>query len=189
MTSRNAAPHEHAVTFLARADRFTSVVDAGPAADHGWDSPSPCAGWSAAEVLDHVVDAERDFLAQRGAGVGDRPAGDPREIWHTHRQLLRRLLADGEFVAGAYEGFFGPTTVGESLVRFYGFDLLVHGWDLARAFGRDLTLTPAEVAVLDAEADGFGPALYADGVCAAALDPPADAGPQQRLLARLGQLA
>ena len=58
------------------ADRFTAVVEA--AGDTQWSSPSPCEGWTAADVLDHVVDTQRDFLDKRGADVGARPEGRRR---------------------------------------------------------------------------------------------------------------
>lgn len=199
MTSTGASTGHLSATFLARADRFGAVVDAGPAPGRNWQSPSPCADWTAADVLDHVIDAERHFLNERdpgergpnerGADVGQRPTGDPPEAWHAHLDAVRRLLADGTLAAVAYDGHFGRTSVGDSLVRFYGFDLLVHGWDLAQALGRNFTLTDAEVAALDAEADSFGPALHTDGICGVAWEPPADADPQQRLLARLGRRA
>ncbi len=188
MTSTNPSSDQLTATFLARVDRFSAVVDLGPASGRTWDSPSPCADWTAAAVLHHVISTQRDFLAQRGADLG--PAtGVLVQAWANHRHDLRRLLADGTFGAAEYDGHFGATTVGDSLVRFYGFDLLVHGWDLAQALGRDFTLSDAEVAALNTEADGFGPALHADGICAAAVEPPAGADPQQRLLARLGRPA
>ncbi|WP_414690747.1 maleylpyruvate isomerase N-terminal domain-containing protein, partial [Nocardioides sp.] len=38
--------------FLDAADRFTALVTATT----DWSAPSPCEGWSAADVVDHVVD-------------------------------------------------------------------------------------------------------------------------------------
>ena len=187
MTSTNA-PTDTA-TFLARADRFTSVVDAGPANGSGWDAPTPCAGWTAADVVDHVVETQREFLTARGADPSDRPVGDPAQRWHAHCDAVRAVLADGSLAASEYDGHFGRSSVGDTLVRFYGFDLLVHGWDLARGLGRDLALTADEVDALSTAADGFGAALHAEGVCGPALEPPPDATPQQRLLARLGRAA
>jgi hypothetical protein len=77
----------------------------------------------------------------------------------------------------------------DTLARFYGFDLLVHHWDVARALGRDVTWDDAEMDRIDTALDGFGEHLYGEGVCKPALEAPADAPRQVRLLARMGRAA
>lgn len=88
-----------------------------------------------------------------------------------------------------FDGFFGPTTVGEAFVTFYAWDMVVHRWDLARATGLDAALTDAELDLVERGADGFGPALHMDGICAAALEVADDAARQTRVLGRLGRRA
>ena len=171
----------------AHADRFSAVVEA--AGDTDWSSPSPCEGWTAADVLDHVVDTQRDFLDKRGADVGARPEGTPQEVWAAHRDVVRRVTADDAFVSEEYDGYFGRTTVADTLANFYGFDLLVHRWDLARALGRDVTWDDGELDKIEASLDGFGDALYSDGVCKPALEVPAGASRQERVLGRMGRQA
>lgn len=173
--------------FLSDAATFTALVDS-PAPD--WDAASPCAGWSAADVVGHVIGSQRDFLQQRGADLGPAPSGaSPTERWHTHLDDVRRVLADEEFAASEYDGFFGRTTVADSLARFYGFDLLVHGWDLARALGLETGWSDAQMDRIDDALDGFGDNLYVEGICAPALDVAGDAPRQTRLLARMGRAA
>lgn len=169
----------------AHADRFTSVVEA--AGDTDWSSPSPCEGWTAADVLDHVVDTQRDFLDKRGAEMGARPEGMPPEVWAAHRDVVRRVTADDAFVSEEYDGYFGRTTVADTLSNFYGFDLLVHRWDLARALGQDVTWDDEELDRIEASLDGFGDALYSEGVCKPAIEVPADASRQERVLRRMGR--
>jgi uncharacterized protein (TIGR03086 family) len=171
----------------AHADRFTAVV--GAAGDTEWSSPSPCEGWTAADVLDHVVDTQRDFLDKRGADVGARPEGTPQEEWAAHRDVVRRVTADDAFVSEEYDGYFGRTTVADTLANFYGFDLLVHRWDLARALGQDVTWDDAELDKIEASLEGFGDALYSDGVCKPAIEVPAGASRQERALGRMGRRA
>jgi uncharacterized protein (TIGR03086 family) len=171
----------------AHADRFTAVVEA--AGDTDWSSPSPCEGWTAADVLDHVVDTQRDFLDKRGADVGARPEGTPQEVWAAHRDVVRRVTADDAFVSEEYDGYFGRTTVADTLANFYGFDLLVHRWDLARGLGRDTSYSDAELDLVEATLPGFGEHLYDDGVCAPAVPVPDDAPRQVRLLAVMGRSA
>ena len=70
---------------------------------------------------------------------------------------------------------------------FYGWDLVVHGSDIARATGQPWSVTEAEAASLHATADGWGDALYSEGVCSGAVPVPDDASATDRLLARLGR--
>ena len=169
----------------AHADRFTAVVET--AGDTDWGRPSPCDNWTAADVVDHVVDTQREFLDKRGADLGPRPDGSPGEVWAAHRDAVRRVTADDAFTSEEYDGYFGRTTVAETLGNFYGFDLLVHRWDLARALGGDVTWDDTELDLIETSLNGFGDALYMDGVCKPALEVPAGASRQERVLGRMGR--
>ena len=169
--------------YLDNAALFTDVVGAGGT----WSAPSPCEGWTAADVLAHVVDTQRGFLEQRGADLGERPAGSPEEVWTAHLDAVRNVLADEDFVTEEYDGYFGRTSVADTLANFYGFDLVVHRWDLARALGRDSAFSEEEMDALETGMAGFGDALYSEGVCKPALEVPVDAPRQERLLARMGR--
>ncbi len=172
--------------YVDNAARFTDVVSAGG----DWAGASPCAGWTARDVLDHVVDTQRSFLEQRGVDLPSRPTGSPHEVWAAHQEQVRAVLADEEFATTEYDGYFGRTTVADTLATFYGFDMLVHRWDLARGLGQDVPFSDAELDVMDTALDGFGDALYSEGVCKPALDDvPADASRAERLLARTGRRA
>ena len=173
--------------FSRLADRFGEVVDRLDDAD--WGRSSPCEGWSAGDVLHHVISTQRDFLAQRGvdAATATDVMTDPRGAWHGHDDRVRTLLADPDVALREYDGVFGRTTVGASLVRFYGFDLVVHRWDIAVAAGLDERLTDGELDMLERAADGFGDHLYDDGVCKPALTVHDGADRQERVLARLGR--
>ncbi|UZN03091.1 TIGR03086 family metal-binding protein [Cellulomonas sp. S1-8] len=165
---------------------FGAVCDRLPAT--AWEQPSPCEGWTARDVLRHVVDTERDFLDQRGVPL---PAidldGDPAAVWRTHAAALTRAAADPAVGGLEYDGHFGRTTVGDSLLRFYGFDLVVHRWDIATAAGLDERFTDAELAFAEECAAGFGESLHAEGICRPGVEAPADADRQTRLLALLGR--
>ncbi len=169
--------------------RLRAVLDAAPA--RAWASPSPCEGWSGADVVAHLVDTQRDFLGERGVDVGQRPdvAADPAAGWCRHAQAVAEVLADDAVPAKAFDGFFGPTTVGETFERFYVWDMVVHRWDVARAVGADAALTESDLDRVEQGADGFGEALHLEGICRPALDAPLDASRQARVLARLGRSA
>ena len=171
--------------FLDAAERFSATVDATT----DWSAPSPCPGWSAADVVDHVVDAQRQYLTGHGVDLGDRPAGSPAEVWHAHLDAVRPLLGDDTLTGRKYDGHFGRTTIGATLRDFYGFDLVVHGWDLASAGGRPTTFTDADMDVLDTAFEGFGDAAYSPGVFEQPVEVAPDADRQTRLLARMGRRA
>jgi len=172
------------------SDAFGAIVDRVPV--HAWADQSPCQGWTARDVLTHVATTQCDFLDQRGvdsttADALSDPTADPAAAWHAHDSRVRGLLADPSVAGKEYDGVFGRTTVGASMVTFYGFDLVVHRWDIAVAAGLDERLTDDELEMLDRSADGFGDHLYDDGVCKPAVPVPNDAGRQERVLARLGR--
>jgi len=170
-----------------RSAPFTAEV----AAVEDWDAPSPCEGWTAHDVLAHVIDTEREFLIRVGLAAeeaADASAdGEPAACWAAHLAAVDALLADPAVAARSHDGAFGPTTVGDVLLDFYGFDLIVHRWDLARSQGRDARLSAAELDLVDAAVDGWGEHAYAPGVFGAPVAVPADADAQARVLARTGR--
>ena len=182
-------------SYTRLAGPFGAVVDRVPAA--GWDAPSPCEGWSARDVLAHVVTSQRGFLAERGVDATTSPqldvdhptdgTTDPSAAWHAHDERMRELLADPAVAGMEYDGVFGRTTVGRSIVAFHGFDLVVHRWDMAVAAGLDERLTADELDLVDRSADGFGDHLYGEGVCKPAVPTRDGADRQERVLARLGR--
>jgi uncharacterized protein (TIGR03086 family) len=185
-----------ATRHAAAADPLTRLLDAVPPS--GWARPSPCAGWTAADVVAHLVDTQRDFLGTHGADLGTAPAvaADPAGAWRAHTARVATALADDGLPARAFDGFFGPTTVGAAFVQFYVWDMVVHRWDLARAVDADAGLTDAELDLVEAGADGFGPALHMEGICGPALEVPAIAarpgrgrGPRGRAMCSAGPRA
>lgn len=180
MTATNAVTEE----FLAAAERFADVVRHGGS----WDAASPCEGWTAADVLDHVISTERDFLQQHGADLGPAPGGDPDVRWSQHLDAVGPVLT-AEFAGRGFDGFFGPTTVGATLQTFYTLDLIVHRWDLGRALGQHVTLSAADADHVERSLDTVGDAIYAMGASKPALEVSAAAPRATRVLGRLGRAA
>jgi hypothetical protein len=73
------------------------------------------------------------------------------------------------------------------MANFYGFDLVVHRWDLGRALGQEVRWSEEEMERLEKAIAGFGDALYSPGVAGPALDVRPDADRQTRILALLGR--
>lgn len=167
---------------------LTAVVR-GIAPD-AWDAPSPCEGWSARDLLGHVIGTQRDFFEGHGVDLGPAPdLADPADAWQRHVDRVAPVVADDDAMGRDFDGHDGPSTVGATFARFYVFDMLVHRWDLAVAGGVEGWLTDDELDRIEASADSFGPALHSDGVCGPAVEPPAGADRQTRVLARLGRVA
>ena len=178
----------HTATAYAAADRpLTVVLDA--VLPEAWDRPSTCEGWTVRDVVRHLVQTQREFLTERGVDLGEEPDVDaaPAAAWRTHARRVAAAVADEAVAEQGYDGYFGPTTVGATLEQFYVWDMVVHRWDVARSVGADPALTDAELDRVEAGADAFGDALYMEGICRPAVEPPADADRATRVLARLGR--
>jgi uncharacterized protein (TIGR03086 family) len=155
-----------------------------------WGAASPCEGWSALDVLSHMRDTQRSFLVDRGLDLGPEVdlTSDPIAGWRQHSATVQSLLDDPEVVGTEYDGYFGRTTIGETVERFYLFDMYVHRWDLATAAGLRTRFSDSEMDEIEAAADALGDNIYRPGVCADAVAVPGDADRQAALLARLGRV-
>jgi uncharacterized protein (TIGR03086 family) len=164
------------------------LLSAVPA--EAWANPSPCPGWTARDVVAHMIDTQRNLLTDHGHDLGPAPdLTDPAAGFRDHADRVSILVTRDDIVDAPYEGFFGPTTVGATLQQFYVWDMLVHRWDIARATGGTEVLTTDEMERIEAGADSFGSALHMDGICGPAVPVPGDADRQTRLLGRLGRIA
>jgi uncharacterized protein (TIGR03086 family) len=171
------------------ADEFAATVAAVP--DDRWTSPSPCEGWTARDVVEHVCSTQGLFLGfiDEAAGSGPSANEDPVGAWRAASAPVAAALADPGLASTTFDGFFGETTFESAIDRFANFDLVVHRWDLARATGGDDTIAPGDAQRVIDGIGTLGPALYGPGVCADAIDVPADAPVVTRMLALVGRRA
>jgi uncharacterized protein (TIGR03086 family) len=126
-------------TYRRRADAFAALID-GTAADR-WSSPAPCAGWTARDVVAHVVDFSALVLRERVGGpsvTGPSVADDPAGAFRAAREAVQGMLDDPATPPAAVEYLDGALS----------FDLPQHGWDLAVATGQDATIDPRDVRYL-----------------------------------------
>ena len=152
-----------------------------------WEAASPCEGWTARDVLAHLIDSERDYLTGHGLPLPARPdLSDPSAAWSSHAGAVRELLADPEVPARTFDGHFGPTTIGDTLLQFYGFDLIAHRWDLAAVTETPYRFTDPELDSLEQSIAGWGEALYMEGICKRA-EAHGGTDRQTRVLAALGR--
>lgn len=153
--------------------------------------PSPCEGWSGFDVVQHLIDTQRDFLQKAGADMPDptptvEALGAPT-AWRTHAEAVARQLADDTLAERPYETPFGASTVGGAFERFFGFDLLVHRWDIGRTAGVDVVFSDRELDQIEESIAGFGEAIRGEGVCGPAVEVSADASRQDRLIGLTGR--
>jgi uncharacterized protein (TIGR03086 family) len=174
---------------LAVCRRFGDAVEA---VDRKWDRPSPCQGWTARDVVEHVIGFHDAVLLRPFGLKPDRPRDDPRRRWELTFDRLCVLFGRDDLLERAVEvpavGHTSPTrrkvrTLVPRLTR----DVLVHTWDLARAAGVDDRLDPAWCATFFDELPANPDALSASGMFAAPITINDDADVQSKLLARLGR--
>lgn len=109
-----------------------------------YSTPTPCAEWDVAALLAHIAGGNRMTIALLD-GCDARAAGrivtsgDPEDVADSLAAQLARFEG-ADLDAPVHH------PVGDVPARMlYGFrvsDLLVHGWDLARALAQDDTLDP-----------------------------------------------
>jgi uncharacterized protein (TIGR03086 family) len=173
--------------FDAADDALRGVLDAAGTAISG---QSPCEDWTGEDVLQHLIDTERSFMAKVGHDLGPAPsATEPITLWSRHADQLRPLLARPDVLATTYATPMGETTVAGMLGMIYGFDLLVHRWDVARSAGHDTRFTEAELDAMEAAIAQLADMLYTPGAFVAGVTAPPGADRQTRVLAVLGRKA
>lgn len=136
------------VIFRTVTDAVADVVATSPEPD----VETPCAGWTYAQLLGHLVGGDRVFV---GLLTGTtNPPSSPRLVPDTdtpapstadYRQWSNRLaevMSEEEVRAGAFEVPVGRLS-GDQVVVLRSVEHLLHGWDLAKAAGAPtLALTP-----------------------------------------------
>jgi uncharacterized protein (TIGR03086 family) len=187
------------------------VLDLDPAArevirlldgvpDDGLDAPTPCAGTPVAQLLDHLMGLSLAFtLAARKTppeGGSKPPDSSPDHLDPDWREVLpRRLgeLAEAWRDPAAWAGMTeaGGVTMPAEVMGAVALDeLVLHGWDLARATGQPFRCDPASTAaVLEFTTESAKPenAAGREGTFGPVVPVPADAPPLDRALGLSGR--
>jgi uncharacterized protein (TIGR03086 family) len=173
---------------------FTDRVDAVKPAQ--WEDEA-LPGWSVGDLVAHLVSealwappllAGQPFDLLDGRfpdATPDLLGDDPLTGWETAADAALSSFAEDHALLRTVRLSRGPTSAAVYIEELTA-DLTVHSWDLARATGGDTALDPvlvtASLVLADRLPDGGVPGLFAP-----ALDVPATASPQTRLLARFGR--
>jgi uncharacterized protein (TIGR03086 family) len=156
-----------------------------------WSNATPCEDWTARDLVAHLVTTHGMIAGLVGLDlvpVAD-PQEDPLAAWTSVRDRMQAYLDDPQAADREYEGKFGRSTLSKAVDGFICFDLVVHGWDLARATGQDEHIDSAELDRARREIEARGDAARAPGVLGPELAPAPGADEQARLLAFLGRRA
>jgi uncharacterized protein (TIGR03086 family) len=195
------------MTLSARADRFRRAADGFQARIEAvppdrWESASPCPGWTAGDVVIHVInEARRIVTTLRGVepspvyGVGVAAMGSLPELsadadlsaaWKEISAQLTSAIDDPSCQAVELPTPVGPIPFGDT-VEALPEDVLIHTWDLARATGGDERLDPELVAHVHAHLLPMDEALRQPWAFGPKVPPPPGADPQTEFLCFVGR--
>ncbi|WP_254705732.1 TIGR03086 family metal-binding protein [Streptomyces vilmorinianum] len=149
----------------------TTEIDLGPAArrmarlaadidDERLGDPTPCPDYAVRELLAHVADLSVAFRDAARKDFGPTTATAPASVrpvldddWRTALPKALEELAAAWREPGAWEGDTqaGGVELPASVMGRVALDeLLIHGWDLARATGQEYEVSEEELAVSEA---------------------------------------
>ncbi|GAA0448682.1 hypothetical protein Aca07nite_79740 [Actinoplanes capillaceus] len=166
---------------------FTARVTGAQA----WDAPAPVAGWTARDVVRHLVEWLPGFLAS-GSEVTLPPVpsvdADPVAAWQAHHTAVQAVLDDPKTADRTLTNpHLGELPLDQAIDRFYTTDVFMHTWDLARATGQDESLDPVYAALLLSGMEPIDEMLRASGQYGPKVPVPADADPVTRLIGFIGR--
>jgi uncharacterized protein (TIGR03086 family) len=160
-----------------------------------WDLTTPCDGWTARELLNHIVTGNHwaaelcggKSIADVGDWLDDDILGDdPRAAYMSSAEVAAAAFNAPGAMDAPCAVSYGPVP-GSVYCGHRILDVAIHGWDLAKASGQDATLDPA---LIDAIAVIIAPQmdmLAGSGMFGTTVGVAPDADAQTRLLAQLGR--
>jgi uncharacterized protein (TIGR03086 family) len=188
--------------YLVLSDGFLARIRATPA--DRWDAASPCEGWTARDVVAHVINGHRGILAMvdgmppipaDGVGISpmaDAPAVEPGAdlaiAFQRCRDDMHAMLTDPDRAATRLPGGpLGPVPVEQAVDIIGSLELLVHTWDLACAVGGDEDLDDELVTRTHQALLSHYASLQATGAFQPSLSAPHNADPQAAFLYFVGR--
>ena len=179
-----ALPETPAGRHAAVAGDFGRLVAQTP----DWSAPSPVDGWTARDVVEHLVDWFPGFLAAGGITLPAGPpvAQDPQAAWQHQADAVQALLEQrGE--ESFTHPYAGTHRLADAVDRFYTADVFMHCWDLARAGGQDSRLDEDQAATMLAGMQPIEAMLRDSGQYGPAVPVPDDAPAVDRLMGFVGR--
>ena len=163
--------------------------------DDQWGSRTPCEEWDVRTLVNHLVSENRWMPPLLAGGTiaelgdlfeGDLLGNDGKAAWEdSAAEAVAAVHGDGAMERTVHLSF-GDFPGQEYTMQVFT-DLLVHGWDLARAIGADERLDPELVGACAAWFAAVEDAYRGAGAIGPRPDVPPGAGAQTRLLAMFGR--
>jgi uncharacterized protein (TIGR03086 family) len=161
-----------------------------------WSDQSPCEDWTARDVVGHIVIMHGAMLGPLDRQLSPAPSldDDPLGAYRSARADIEAVLDEPALAATDCDTPVGRIPVEQHIDRVLTTDLVLHGWDLARATGQDDTIDPDEVERIWPTAQGIPDEMRTPGafrpglvVFGPVVKVPDDATLQHRLLGLFGR--
>ncbi|MBO0869995.1 MAG: maleylpyruvate isomerase family mycothiol-dependent enzyme [Micromonosporaceae bacterium] len=167
------------------AGRFGDLADrAGPG---DWDAPAPVPGWTARDVVGHLVEWLPGFLGDDlGRELSEVDLTDPARAWRLRAAQVQALIEnrpDEVF----HQHRLGELKLAEAIDQYYTTDVFMHTWDLARALGIEPDLDQARAARLLAGMQPYEQLMRASGEYGPRIEVAPDATVPDRLVGFIGR--
>lgn len=148
------------------------------------DASTPCDEWDVRTLMNHMLDTQRYFVGSARGEQVSPPSPNPPEL------LGDDPVVDFERARSATLSTFGEEGViektGPALAISFG-DILIHGWDLARATGQDATMPDGLAEEVYQAIHGRFTDEQRKGLFKPEISVAADASAQDRLLGYTGR--
>jgi uncharacterized protein (TIGR03086 family) len=180
-------PDDTAGRYAAASGTFTQLVNGTT----DWDGRAPVEGWTARDVVWHLVDWIPDVL-RGGLGLElprrDPASPDPVADWARFDSAMRAFLAEPGALGREFaHPMAGTMSAGAAIDMLVTPDVFMHSWDLSRATGQPVTLDPEYCSTLLAGMESVEGMLRASGHYGARVDVPDGTDVQTRLVAFIGR--
>lgn len=166
---------------------FDHVVKLTPA--EALDRPSPCDGWSARDVIAHVMGGMQGVLAKATGGEpAETAVGDDHVAQYVAlRDEVLAALDRPDVLHSLVDTPMGRIEI-DQFIALLRSDVAVHVWDLARTAGVDERIDPSLVAAAHAFFQSMpAAAVRREGILGPEVTPAADADAQTRMLNFVGR--
>lgn len=166
-----------------------AVVHRVPA--DAWGNPSPCEGWSAADVVAHqtgVFDGVAHMAKGNERVFPQMPEdrSDPVGLWNASRDGVLDALDQPGALHHSDKYWFGPMTI-DGLIGVVKWDPLTHSWDLSKAAGLEPVVDEGLAQISFDMITEMHPNLLKGQLIAEPVEVPADADIMSRFLGLVGR--
>jgi uncharacterized protein (TIGR03086 family) len=185
-----ATPGELYVQAMDSAQRYVDTVRGDQ-----WDAPTSCSEWNVRQIVNHIV-GENLWAAEllRGKTIeeigsrldGDLTGADPAGAFRDSVIAAKAAATERGAMETTCHLSFGDFSGADYCSQLF-MDLLIHGWDVAKATGQDTELDTALVEACLPIAQQLTSQWRSAGVFGEDLSADASPQPQARLLALFGR--